>query len=93
MPFDTAELTPIRSRSVEVAPRVKARCLTLGVFNHDGAWKVYSRFEPACAYPNRAKALAAAERRAQEAVHAGIPVEFFVQEEDGSLGQAQVLAR
>ncbi len=61
---------------------------TLGVFSDGTAWKVYSQFDPAAAYPSRQEALVAAEARAFAAARAGREVELFVQKEDGSLEKA-----
>lgn len=64
--------------------------LSLGVFNYDGEWKVYSQFEPALACTSRDQAVVAAETRAFEAVRCGQKVELFVQDENGELRQAAI---
>ena len=64
--------------------------LTLGVFTDGSAWKVYSQFGSADAYPSRQEAMIAAETRAFAAAQAGRRVELFVEDETGALGQARL---
>ncbi len=64
--------------------------LTLGVFSDGTGWKVYSQFDAADVYPSRQEAVVAAETRAFEAARAGRKVELFLEDEDGSLGQARL---
>jgi hypothetical protein len=87
MPFDAASSDPPPSAPLR---RRRAEPLSLGVFNHDGVWKVYSQFERAAAYADRDLALSAAQVRALEAARRGQRVELFIQEEDGELRQAAV---
>lgn len=89
MPFESS-MSP--APEISAARRLKRRTpdLTLGVFNADGAWKVYSAADRACAYANRQDAMAAAEERAFTAAREGRRVELFVQEEDGCFRQAPV---
>src|ERR1700761_4444656 len=67
--------------------------LTLGVFTDGSAWKVYSQFGSADAYPSRQEAMIAAETRAFAAAQAGRRVELFVEDETGALGQARLDAQ
>ncbi len=90
MPFDAAAPPPNPSSPAAAIGRSLEGGLTLGVFSHAGRWKVYSPFDRACAYPNRAEALAAAEARARQAARDGMSVEVFVEEEDGALRQASI---
>ncbi len=87
MPFDAADFQPDSTHSQ--AARCRSRCnVQLGVFSHDGVWKIYSQFDQASAFSSRGQALEAAWARAREAVRAGGQVELFVQDEDGGLRQA-----
>lgn len=92
MPFDASDSIP--SVSVARAPRIahdrRLRPLTLGVFNYDGAWKVYGEFDRAAAYPSWELAVSAARARADEAASAGRPVELFIQDQAGDMSRAPV---
>jgi hypothetical protein len=95
MPFDATDFRSVAAPDPARTPeRLQARRdLTLGVFNTDGAWKLYSPYEPVRAYASRALAMAAAQARAADAVSLGRRVELFVQEEDGTLRQASLESR
>ncbi len=86
MPFDTG-LSLTTQAAVDHAARRKRPRLKLGVFSHDGAWKVYQEFDAPQPYPTRQQAVAAAEERAFAEARSGRPVEFFIEEEDGALRQ------
>ncbi len=89
MPFDAA------SPHSTIAPATGSRCrtktdMTLGVFSHNGDWKVYSASDKPIHYDTRDGAMAAAEEQVLAAARAGRRVELFVQEEDGTLRQAMI---
>jgi hypothetical protein len=88
MPFDSSVSPASETRAA--FPAKRRPDLTLGVFNADGAWKVYCASDRASAYPNRQEAMVAAEERAFTAAREGRRVELFVQEEDGCFRQATV---
>ena len=88
MPFDAAPSRPAVTPVATASPRKKRADLTLGVFSHDGDWKIYSAQDTPIPYDTRDGAVAAAEEQALQAVRAGRRVELFVQEEDGTLRQA-----
>jgi hypothetical protein len=90
MPYDISSAPSSESPPVAQPRRRRGPVLSLGVFNHGGAWKVYGEFERAAAYPNRDLAVSAAESRAREAARCGQRVALFIQEENGELRQAAV---
>jgi len=85
MPFDAASPRPAAA-----ARRRSKTDMTLGVFSHDGEWKVYSANDRPIHYDTHKGAMAAAEEHARDAARAGRRVELFVQEEDGTLRQATI---
>ncbi len=95
MPFDAASPAPSVQVSIGPLPtRAGGLCpLSMGVFQYDGAWKVYCEFEPATAYPTRDMALSVAETLALEAARGGRQVELFIQDETGDLKQAAIDVR
>lgn len=90
MPYDISHAALSETPSIAPPRRRRAPALSLGVFHHGGAWKVYCEFERAAAYPCRDLAVSAAEARAREAAHCGQRVALFIQEENGELRQAAV---
>jgi hypothetical protein len=78
---------PAISFAEDRSARRKRPDLMLGVFSHEGAWKVYSQFEPPRLYATRQEAVAEAETRALAEARSGRRVEFFIQDEDGGLRQ------
>jgi len=92
MPFDVSD--SVLSAPIALADlpnrRARIRPLNMGVFNYDGAWKVYGEFDRATAYDSRDLAISAAEARVLEAALMGRPATLFIQDEDGELRQAAV---
>ncbi|MDB5459963.1 MAG: hypothetical protein JWO72_1704 [Caulobacteraceae bacterium] len=97
MPFEASHAQSPEAPQGAQRPRRHHRhhrpALTLGVFRHDGEWKIYSSFERAVAYPNRDLAVQVAETRALEAARRGVRVELFIQDENGELRQAALELR
>ncbi len=91
MAFDaSASPQPQSPQTVGGTQRRRWPPLSLGVFNYDGEWKVYSQFEPALPCASRDQAVVAAETRAFEALRCGQQVELFVQDENGELRQSAI---
>ena len=89
MPFDAAAQPFVAPVAAPVSRRT-VNDLTLGVFSHDGEWKIYSPFDKPAQFDTRESAIAAAQDKAQQAARAGRRVELFVQEEDGAFRQAAI---
>jgi hypothetical protein len=90
MPFDASYSVDYPSPQAPTIRRSRHAPLSLGVFHTGGAWKIYSHFEGASAYPSREEAVSAAQRRAREAARCGRSVELFIEEESGELRQAAI---
>jgi hypothetical protein len=90
MPFDASFSVDYPSPQAPAIRRSRHAPLSLGVFHSEGAWKVYSQFEHAAAYPCRDDAVSAARLSAQEAARCGRRVELFIEEESGELRQAAI---
>ena len=90
MPFDASFSVDSPPPLAPAIRRSRHAPLSLGVFHSGGAWKIYSQFERAAAYPCREDAVSAAQLRAQEAARCGRRVELFIEDESGDLRQAAI---